>query len=251
MESFNIRIADLVVRVEPLFQSTYAYFRKYVTDFSHDYSVCVVDEDLVFEQRMLDIEAQEEGLRLREFTGPFLERTAIQRKIAIELLKRNTLLLHGSTIGLDGEAYLFTAACGTGKSTHTRLWRECFGSRTVMINDDKPFLKIGNDTVTAYGSPWSGKHGLDSNISLPLKGICILNRGSENRIYRITAEQARSMLFHQSFFPVDAVLQDKSKALVENLMRLVPLWEMSCNKDPEAAFVSCSAMTGNDIFRNQ
>jgi hypothetical protein len=54
-----------------------------------------------------------------------------------------------------------------------------------MVNDDKPFLKFAGDDVIAYGSPWSGKHGLDTNISLPLKGICFLRRGSVNSIRQV------------------------------------------------------------------
>ena len=43
---------------------------------------------------------------------------------------------------------------GTGKSTHARLWRETFGDRAVMVNDDKPLLRITKDGVIAYGTPW-------------------------------------------------------------------------------------------------
>jgi hypothetical protein len=59
--------------------------------------------------------------------------TVIQEKIAGQLLERDTLLLHGSTVAVDGQAYLFTAPCHTGKSTHTRLWRELFGDRAEEI----------------------------------------------------------------------------------------------------------------------
>ena len=184
------------MQIQPLYESTQVYFRNYLSDDSAAFDICVTKEDLIFEQHMLDIEAQEEGLKRRKFTEPFLERAAIQRKIAEALLDQNVLLLHGSTVAVDGEAYLFTAACGTGKSTHTRLWREVFGTRAVMINDDKPFLKISAQGVTAYGSPWSGKHGLDTNISAPLKGICILQRGTANEIRQITADDAVAMLIN-------------------------------------------------------
>jgi hypothetical protein len=57
-----------------------------------------------------------------------------------------------------------------------------------MINDDKPFLQLRRDRVHVCGSPWNGKHGLDSNVSLPLNGICILSRGQENRIRKVDFE---------------------------------------------------------------
>lgn len=241
MEPFQIQIADAVAQIQPMFESTKAYCQKYLSNQEPEIFISVTEDDLIFEQHMLDVEAQEEGLKRRKFTDPFLERAAIQRKIAEVLLDHDVLLLHGSTVAVDGEAYLFTAACGTGKSTHTRLWRETFGERAVMINDDKPFLKISKEGVTAYGAPWSGKHGLDTNISAPLKGICILQRGAENEIYRISTDDAIAMLRHQSFLPEESD-REKIFELVGKLTELVPLWEMRCTKSCEAAIVAHAAM---------
>ena len=243
MDAFKIQIAGLVTQVQALYETTAVYFRNYITDLPARFTVTVTEDDLLFEQRMLDIEAKEEGMKLRKFTPPFLERAAIQRKIAEELLHYDTFLLHGSTVAVDGAAYLFTAACGTGKSTHTGLWREVFGERAVMINDDKPFLQVTNNGVIAHGSPWSGKHGLDSNKSAPLKGICILHRGPENTIRRIHADDALPMLRHQSFVSANETAQEKVFDLVSQLSQCVPLWEMYCNKSPEAATVAFSAMS--------
>ena len=245
MKAFCIKIAGLVTRVEPMFESTALYSRNYLCEEEPDFSVSVTQEDLQLVQDMLDNEAREEGMKLRKFTDPFLERTAIQWKIADELILRGTLLLHGSTVGLDGGAYLFTATCGTGKSTHTRLWREAFGERAVMVNDDKPFLQITSTGVTAHGAPWSGKHGLDTNISLPLKGICILRRGPENEIKRITPEEAMPMLRHQSHNPADPRAQQEVASLLKKLAETVPLWEMHCTKSIDAAYVSYHAMSGS------
>ena len=242
MEAFTVEIAGLAVRVQPLFQSTREYCKPYLTDKAPEFFVDVTAEDLVFQQSLLDREAVEEGIKFRKFTDPFLERATIQRKVADQLLSQNTLMLHGSTVSVDGEAYLFTGPCGTGKSTHTRLWRELFGPRAVMVNDDMPFLEITPGGVLAYGSPWSGKHGLATNICVPLKGICFLRRGKENEISRISADSAMAELCHQTHTPEDPVLQEKSVALVGDLAKTVPLWEMCCNTDPEAARVSYSAM---------
>lgn len=244
IESFVIRIAELTARVYPLFVSTRDYCRAYLSDLEPECEIYVRPEDLVYEQKMLDLEAVEEGLKFRKFSDPFLERATIQRKVAAELLNRDTILLHGSTVGVDGNAYLFTAPCGVGKSTHTRLWREKFGQRAVMVNDDKPFLKITPGGVFAYGSPWSGKHGLDTNIVLPLKGICFLRRGSVNRISPAKPEDWRPELIHQTFVPEDSGAEEKAHALVDILAQTVPLWQMECTKDATAALTSYNAMSG-------
>ena len=244
MEPFCIEIAGVIFRVHPMYETTRIYCRNYSSDMEPAYEIFVTEEDISLEQNFAEIEAVEEGLKIRKFTNPFLDRAVIQRKIAEILLTHDTLLLHGSTVGVDGAAYLFTAACGTGKSTHTRLWREVFGSRAVMVNDDKTFLRIMEESVVAHGSPWSGKHGLDQNISLPLQGICILRRGPENRIHPASPDALRAMLRHQCLIPNVPVLQARAESLIERLMEQIPLWEMECNKCADAALVSYRAMSG-------
>ena len=237
MAQFLMKIA-----VTSLFESTRDYCRKYLTEGTPDFSLAVSREDLAFEQEALRQEALEEGIKVRVFTDPFLERTAIQRKFAEFLFDREVLMTHGSTVAVEGKAYLFTAKCGTGKSTHTRLWRQVFGERAVMVNDDKPFLKITQEGIHACGSPWSGKHGLDSNITVPLQGICILDRGIENKIHRISHEEALPMLLHQSYRPLAPDKGERFEKLVTLLAQEVPLWHMACNMDPAAAEVSHTAM---------
>lgn len=248
MDAFTMDIAGLVTRVQPMFVTTREYCRDYLSEREVEFSVRITEDDLIYEQKMLDIEAVEEGLKFRKFSNPFLERTSIQRKIAYELLNRDTILLHGSTIGLDGNGYLFTAPCGTGKSTHTRLWREAFGDRTVIVNDDKTFIKITSGGAFAYGSPWAGKHGLQSNVCLPLKGICFLSRSSENVIVPANAEDCIAELRHQTLLPEDAKGQALAFSLIDRLADCVPLWELHCNKDISAAQLSSAAMT-NDSNR--
>lgn len=242
MAEFSMTIAGVTARVTALFDSTPHYFRPYLTENAPDFFIRVAEDDLRFEQAELDREALEEGFRLRVFTDPFLERAAIQRAFAEFLFDRNTLLLHGSTISVDGKAYLFAARSGTGKSTHTRLWREVFLDRAVMINDDKPFLQLTDAGVIAFGSPWSGKHGLDTNISSPLAGICILERGSENLIRPIPAEEALPMLQKQTYFPLDTAKHAITPEKIRMLANAVPLWHMTCTKDPRAAIIAHDAM---------
>ena len=133
-----MKIAGQTAQVSSLFDSTRDYCRKYLTEENADFSVTVTREDLAFEQEALRQEALAEGIKVRTFTDPFLERTAIQRKFAEFLFDKDVLMTHGSTVAVDGKAYLFTAKCGTGKSTHTRLWRQVFGDRAVMINVAAP-----------------------------------------------------------------------------------------------------------------
>ena len=244
MAEFRMKIAGHTASVTSLFESTPQYFKAYLTEDAPEFSVTVSQEDIAFEQADLLAEAHRDGFKPRVFTDPFLERAAIQRAFAEFLFDHDTLLLHGSALAADGKGYLFTAHSGTGKSTHTRYWQQLLGERMVMVNDDKPFVTLAADGVILHGSPWSGKHGLATNICVPLQGICFLNRGKENVIHRIEAERGIPALRRQMHTPTDEVLLESALSLVDKLAKTVPLWEMDCNTEPEAARVSYLAMSG-------
>ena len=244
MAEFSMKIAGHTAGVTSLFESTPQYFRPYLTEDPPEFTIATTREDIAFEQADLLEEAHRDGFRPRVFTDPFLERAAIQRSFAEFLFDFDTLLFHGSAIAVDAEGYVFTAHSGTGKSTHTRLWREVFGSRAVMVNDDKAFLRITDDCVLSYGSPWSGKHGLDTNTCLPLKGICFLRRGLENMISRADPEACIGEMIHQCLIPEDPQAEAKAYGLVNRLAEQVTLWEMECTKDPAAALMAYTAMSG-------
>ena len=157
----------------------------------------------------------------------------------------DTILFHGSVVAVDGVAYLFAAASGTGKSTHVSLWRKFFGERAVMVNDDKPLLHIG-DVVTAYGTPYDGKHRLSNKIAVPLKAICILTRASENSIVKITKAEAYTMLLQQAYRPNDIFALQKTLTLVDNMAEKVELYRLGCNMDIEAAKVAYEGMNRNE-----
>ena len=242
MAELKLKIAGRVGSIQTQFESTAAYCSKYLTEDAPDFFAEITPENRVFEQEASWEEARIEGFRPRRYTDPHLERAALQRVFAEHLFDYDILLFHGSLVAVDGSGYLFAAKSGTGKSTHTRLWCQLFSDRAVMVNDDKPFLSITEDGVLASGSPWSGKHGLDTNITVPLKGICILERGTENRIQPLPPEDALEFLLWQSYCPLNPEKEPQRLLLANKLAHCVPLWKMECTKDLEAAKTAYRAM---------
>lgn len=163
-----------------------------------------------------------------------------------QLLKHSGFLLHSSAVVVDGKAYLFSAASGTGKSTHTQLWLNHFGNRAYMLNDDKPALRMENGAWYAYGTPWSGKYDYSTNARVPLAGICFLKRGQENVIKPFKGSAAVFAFLEQTMRPAGMQVRMEIMSLLENLMETVPVWQLECNMEPEAALVSYRAMSGLD-----
>ena len=240
--NFTIKIAGIPIAVSTIYSETKELCDSYRTKEQAVFSVSISEDDIELERRKSRQEALLEGMPVIQWKDEYLETLAVYRKIATDLLEYDRLLFHGSAIAVDGEGYLFTAKSGTGKSTHTRLWRKLFRDRAVMVNDDKPILKITKDRVFVCGTPWDGKHHLSSNIIVPLKAVCILNRDVENHIEAVSVQEAYPMLLQQSFRPPEAEKMMKTMNLVRQLAEKVKLYSLGCNMEPEAARVSYEGM---------
>ena len=235
---FTIKLADKAIGVTCLYPSTRNFCDGYLTASAPDFEVSVTQKDIDFERSRSD--------KIHEYTfrDAYLETLAVYRKIAERMPQFDTFLFHGSAIAVDGEAYLFTAPSGTGKSTHVRLWRELFGNRAVMINDDKPLISISDTGAVIHGTPWNGKHRLGNNITAPLKAVCILTRAEENSIRKISKAEAYPTLVQQSYRPADPLALAKAMTLIDRLADCVKLYRLGCNMELEAAEIAYNAMKG-------
>lgn len=266
MENFTIRLAGQLFTICPVCDYIREYCKDYIVadvtgqsgiaDGDTEYTsfgvgdittesvtrIRITQSDIDFEREKSAREDIKEGIPIRRFSDAYLETLAVYRKIADYLLSCDTLLFHGSVIAVDGEGYLFTAKSGTGKSTHTRLWREYFGERAVMVNDDKPLLHITDSGVTAYGTPWDGKHRLSTNIAVPLKGICILTRDTTNHIKQAESHAAYPMIVQQTNRSLSADGMKQTLSLIDRMFTLVPVYRLGCNMNIEAARVAYEGM---------
>ena len=162
-----------------------------------------------------------------------------------QLLDFDGMMLHASAVVMDGRAYLFSAPCGTGKSTHTSIWQRVFGDKVIMLNDDKPALRRIDGTWYAYGTPWSGKYDYNTNMRAPIAGICLLVRGTVNKIAPFGGVPAVCALMEQTSRSRNGGPNwAKIAAQLDVLMRDVPVWLMECNMDDEAAILSHKVMSG-------
>lgn len=186
------------------------------------------------DRRVLELNPDLETLENAQYLG-----TGVL--FARRLLEYGGTYLHASAVVLNGKAYLFSANSGTGKSTHTEKWCRLFGA--VYLNDDKPALRLENDVWMAYGTPWSGKHDLSTPIGVPLGGIAFLKRGEVNEIKPMRPEEAVPRLMHQSLWQLNQQQMEKQLTLLDKLLRQVPVWELTCRNDDDAAIVSHHVMT--------
>lgn len=173
------------------------------------------------------------------------EYLATGAKFYLNLLNFGGLMLHSSAVVMDGKAYLFSADCGTGKSTHTSLWLKAFGDRAFILNDDKPALRLEDGVWYAYGTPWSGKHDISVNTRVPLGGIAVVYRDEKNWLEPFGGKDAVVQIFRQLNRMRSMEYRIKLLELLDKLIGQVPVWKLHCNMDVEAAIVAYETMSGN------
>ena len=229
------KIADVVFDAKTI----YKFSERLCENYRYD-----GEEKPVFSVEIIPEDIEKEKEKAPEFPDAYLECLALFRKLCDYTLDNaQGIIFHSSAIMVDGEAYLFTAPSGTGKSTHTRLCRDLLGDRAVMINDDKPIIRYIDGDFYVYGTPWNGKHRLDTNTRARIKAICKIYQAKENVIERASASEMLITLLGQTIRPSEEEKMDKLLVLLDKMLKQVNLYKLGCNISKEAAELSFNTMS--------
>ncbi len=229
------KIAELTVEMSPKHPTLLRQGVPYLFDFSGEAEVKVDFSEEFYAQKLKEHP---------ELTPDLVEYLWMGFGFYRKLVQYQGLMLHASALAYKGRAYLFSAPCGTGKSTHTSLWRKAFGEEVVILNDDKPALRQIDGVYHAFGTPFSGKTDQSVNIGVPLGGICILERSEENWIKRVSGKEVIFPIMHQTLRPPDEKNMDCLLANLDKLLRTVPIYRMGCNISLDAARLAYETMGG-------
>ena len=231
MHSYSLYICDKVILVKSECGRFIKFCRGYII------KEPAPEPDYVISISIEDIEVQ------KELSGrcgvDLLEGFVLLRKLEALLLKNEgTLFMHGSVVAYMDSAYMFTAESGVGKTTHSLLWIENLPG-AYILNGDKPFISTNNDII-AWGSPWCGAEGLNTNRGVKLKAICLMKRAEDNSISEISFEEALPTLGRQSGNP-DPSQYIYNLHVIEALYKLreqVRFFEFRFNNFKEDAFLT-------------
>ena len=165
--------------------------------------------------------------------------------IGLAASKHHTAAIHSSVIVANNEAIMFLGESGTGKSTHTRLWRENIKGAT-LLNDDSPFLRIVEGKAIAYGSPWSGKTPCYKSESYPLRAIVRLSQAPHNAMRKLRGAKAIGALLPSMppAFAFDKELEERMIDILSATMADVAVYHLECLPNAEAARLSYNTVFG-------
>lgn len=191
---------------------------------------------------------KKDGSNVIYFNGqlmPRLVRFALWIAYGLATLPLQTVAIHTSVIQYKGKTVLFLGESGTGKSTHTRLWRENIDG-AVLLNDDSPILRIIDGKPWMFGSPWSGKTPCYKKESYPLAACVRLSQAPYNKIRRLSIPQGYAAI-HPSCppdFAYDDALYDHISNTIGDVLGHVPMYHLECLPNADAAHLSCQTIFG-------
>ena len=141
--------------------------------------------------------------------------------------------LHSSFITHRGQAILFSAPSGTGKSTQAALWEQ--HAHAEQINGDRSVIRCVDGVWTAFGFPFAGSSGIYKNKSAPIRAIVVLRQAKDNTIERLGASEAFRLLYSET--AIQRWNTQGHAAAVDLLIRLsaaVPVYRLCCTPDARA-----------------
>ena len=224
------------------FEQNYAYgeFARYATGYRFamkrgERSFLLVKED--------GSNIVESNLGHYEDADPSLVRFGIWIMFGLIIAPLGAIAIHSSVIVKDDGAVMCLGESGTGKSTHTRLWRENIeGAR--LLNDDSPIIRMIDGKAIVYGSPWSGKTHCYVNKCVPVRGLMRLSQAPYNKIRRQPALFAIGAILPSCppAFAYDSTLQDYICNTVSEIISCTPVYHLECLPNADAAELSYSTI---------
>ena len=237
MVNFKIKIVDTVLEINAFNESTKRYCKDFLSEGESNYVITMTEEDLKNERT----NSEDGKVYVNE------EISALYRKIADLLVEENTVVFHSSSFMVNGNAFLITARSGVGKSTHSRNLNAYIGDDFVYINDDKPLIRVDENNVTVYGTPWNGKERRGNNISAPLRAVFFLARGETNTYRKIVnKEEIYVKMISQIYLPKEKAKREKALKVADQILKNINFYEINVTKDIESA-----KMTYEEIIKNE
>ncbi|MBO4665665.1 MAG: hypothetical protein J5612_02205 [Paludibacteraceae bacterium] len=151
--------------------------------------------------------------------------------------KYATLEMHASVTIRGDYGYLFLGKSGTGKSTHSRQWIETFQD-AWLLNDDNPVVRLKEDGVYVYGSPWSGKTPCYKNEVRRVGAFVKLLQAPYNKMHTLRLPEAYAyILSSSSGLKIIPEIMDTLFETISRLIQTVQVYGMECLPNHDAAIL--------------
>lgn len=260
---FSISLGGVCISCSSRYAQTEAYFRPFQTEFTtHGFSPVRISDTEWYEYL-------NSGMNASAHT----EYSLLTPCFADRLMEQDRAIVHGVALRWHDRAYLICAPSGVGKSTQTRFLQELRPGEFSVICGDRPILQFchndvcrdkhclsagaqcsslhsvpateptGKRTILVHPSPWNGKEDWHGANTAPLAGVILLSRGSEDRLFSLSAKEAGIPLFMQFIYHAStAELVKAAASFTTMILENVPAWRLESNRPPASTELLLNAV---------
>lgn len=239
--TYRFHLVSQVVMEEKEFVLNKNNLKVYVDDTQHKRYLFLYNDDTPFalcqkliEERVTDISVDVHYVHMFPIDTVFGSTLSLEKR----LFRYNSFVLHSAYLCHDGEAILFTAPSGGGKSTQAALWEQYRGAR--VINGDRSLLMKQDGIYHAYGWPICGSSGICHNEHYPIKAIVSVQKGQTNSIKKMDYKSSYKKIISELTINYHAPeFVNTALDFIDDLVRHVTMYELTCDISEEA--VRCLA----------
>jgi len=234
--------ADMVIRVNlfstPVHDNGYILLRNEdICIFEHE------DEYIVLFPKMEQVKQaviKKDGSYAEYFCVPPCDETlkndlfhAMRTAYLYRAQQAGIYAIHSASILYNDKAWLFTGPSGTGKSTHTNLWKDNLG--VPVINGDLNLITIEDGEAVVYGLPWCGTSGIAKNDRYVLGGVVLLEQYRDNIVEELTMERKIVGIMNRLISPSwTEKLMTENLVFSEKIADIIYTGRLKCTKEIQA-----------------
>jgi hypothetical protein len=146
------------------------------------------------------------------------------------LLFFDAIAVHASSVEDAGRAFLFLGQSGAGKSTQARIWAA--DPNVALLATDRVALRLTDDGVVAYGTPWARREEPVVNRSAPAAALLFLEQSPLNSLRPLPPSAAAAALLSRAYLPYwDVALLDRAMQVAHEVVQRLPAFRMRCRPD--------------------
>lgn len=166
---------------------------------------------------------------------------AIGHALVYKALLQDMIMLHSASILYKDKLWLFSGPSGTGKSTHTGLWKKLYD--VELINGDLNLIGMEDGVPYVYGTPWCGTSEIYDNKRYPLGGIVLLKQAPYDQVRELDSSKKILKVNQRLISPTwDEEMFQHTLELTQTVVEKVMVSQLDCTMRDHAAMAMKDAI---------
>jgi hypothetical protein len=129
--------------------------------------------------------------------NPLLYKPLDELLLLDRLSRSRGLLLHSAAIATAGGGLLLTGVSGAGKTTISRACAKRPG--VTVLSDERAVVRPVAGGWVVDGTPFPGEGLFMARVTVPLRGVVLLEKADEDRLERMSSARAMALLYRCNF----------------------------------------------------